>query len=262
MPKASLVFFYFGEDSYVKALAQETVKVSKAFENYDQKVLLKFDDPNLGPFDLNKKLEESVDLLLTPTKENLVAQINRLGSEGYDTDLFIFSHGFGPSFRTGKNEYGENTPVTAKYLRENIKTPNLRLVWQCNCYGSTLNPTWEALGAKASAGARYNNFFPTQFNGFIERWNAGKTLETSLKEANTFLSRAPVYAYIIADSIQRKDEWGNCKTLSTVLGTSPCAKAYFEKCWLGKDFQDDKSGKENLIWASEMIISGNKDLKK
>ncbi len=259
---ASLVFFYFGEDSYLKALAQEAVKIEKAFENYDHSVLLKFKNINFGPFDLNKDLEESVDVLLPPTQDNLTQQINRLGSEGYQTDLFIFSHGFGPSFRTSKGTYGDNTPVTSKELLSEVTTPNLNLVYQCNCYGSTLNQTWIQLGAKASTGARFNNFFPTRWNGFIKRWNDNISLDIALRDADTDFIRTPVHLYMLADALQRKKEWGGCPTPQTVLGSTQCAENYFKTCWLGDDWQKGKSGKYNLNYASEMLVQGNKTLKK
>lgn len=262
MKTASLVFFYFGEESHLKALAQETVKIEKAFEGYDHKVLLKFKNLDLGPFLVGNKVAESVDVLLTPTQDHLMSEINRLGAEGYTTDLYIFSHGFGPSFRSSKGEYGQNTPITAKELLQGISTPNLRLVWQCNCYGSTLNPTWIQLGAKASTGARFNNFFPTRWNGFIERWNAGKTLEIALEESDTNYIRTPTHLFILADALQRKNEWGSCSFPQTVLGSSKCAEDYFKKCWLGDDWQNGKSGKANLNFASQMLISGDKNLTK
>lgn len=262
MKTASLVFFYFGEDSYLKALAQETVRIEKAFQGYDHSVLLKFKDLDIGPFVVGNKTADSVDVLLKPTQDNLISELNRLGSEGYTTDLFIFSHGFGPSFRSSKEEYGQNTPVTAKELIQNVKTPNLRLVWQCNCYGSTLNQTWINLGAKAATGSRFNNFFPTRWNGFIERWNQGKTLYTALEESDTNYIRTPTHLFILADAMQRKNEWGSCSFPQTVLGSSKCAEDYFSTCWLGNDWQKNKSGKANLNYASQMLIAGNKNLTK
>ncbi|MEZ5966343.1 MAG: hypothetical protein R3F56_21085 [Planctomycetota bacterium] len=37
---------------------------------------------------------------------------------------------------------------------------NLRLVYMCNCYGSTLNDDWLAIGAKVSIGSDKNNYMP------------------------------------------------------------------------------------------------------
>jgi hypothetical protein len=262
MKTASVVFFYFGEESYLTALAQETVALEKALQGYDHTVVLKHADIDAGPFKLKQKVEQSADVLELPTKENLVAQLNRLGDAGYLVDLYIFSHGWTNCFRVSTGSYGQNTTVNATYLRNNVKPLKLRMVWQCNCYGATLNPLWQELGAEVSAGSRFVNFYPTRFSGFVDRWQRGEAFVDCITKSDTALVRTPAQTYILADALSKRASWGGCQIGQTVLGDSPCAASYFKKNWLGEDWQPELSGKQNMNYASEMLILGNAQLRR
>jgi hypothetical protein len=259
MPRASLVFFYFGEQSYMNRLGQETVPVHKALTGYDKSVLLRHETA-VGGLDLSAKDATAANIIDLPTKENLVKYLNQLGDEGYEIDLYIFSHGWVNKFRTSKGTYGDNTSVSGDYLRANVKPGRLRAVWGCNCWGSTLASTWLALGAKAVAGARYVGYYPTQFSNFIEAWKGGATFSKAVSGAITALVRTPVQAYILVDAATRKDEWGGCGFGQTVLGANECSERYFRTCWLGDDTQPGKSGREQMNYSSFMIISGDRGL--
>lgn len=259
---ASLVFFYFGEESYLNALAQETVQISKAFEGYDHTVLLKFPEINLGPFNLSAKAERGANVSSLPTRENFVEQLNNLGLQGYATDLYIFSHGWNNSFRVSTGNYGDNSKITANYIKENVKPLDLRMVWQCNCYGSTLNSTWQELGAQATGGSRFINFYPTRFNRFIESWNSGETFHHSLSAGDIPSIRTPVQTYIMADAFQSRKDWGGCSFGETILGNGECAESYFKYRWLGDNWSPAKSGRQNMNYSSEMLIAGNPQLRK
>jgi hypothetical protein len=253
---ASLVFFYFGESSYVNRLAQETVPLHKALEGYDKAVLLRH-ETDVGGLELSEPAEDAADVLDLPTKENLVKYLNELGDEGYVVDLFIFSHGSRTSFRVSKGTYGDNTQITDRYLEANVRPLKLRLVWGCNCWGSYLNDTWKKLGARVSAGARYVQFYPTQFSRFINRWNRGETFSTAVREAVTKTIRTPVQAYLIVDAAGRLKEWGG-KVCPQVLGKGQPAEDYFRECWLGDYWSEGKSGKQNMNYASFMVIEGDR----
>jgi len=179
---ASLVFFYFGEKSYMDRLAQEAVQLRKALQGYDKQVLL-WHQTSFGPFELSQAAADLADVQDIPTKENLVKYLNELGDEGYVVDLYIFSHGSNKSFRVSKGTYGDNGKVGAKYLEDNVRPLKLRMVWGCNCYGSTLLTTWRNLGAKVCAGARYVNFYPNAFNNFVTRWLKEESFGTAVSRS-------------------------------------------------------------------------------
>jgi hypothetical protein len=258
---ASLVFFYFGEGSYVNALAQETVPLWMALEGYDHAVLLSH-EVDFGNFNLSDKAEDLADVRDVPTKENLARELNRLRDEGYVVDLFIFSHGWKDMFRTSKGTYGENTTVNQRWLEANVTEPlKLRMVWQCNCYGSTLNDFWASIGAKAAAGSRFVNFYPTRFRKFMKEWRAGSRFGASLYRSDTKASHTPVQAYITVDAAARLKEWdGNLLQAARVLGNNDHSRRYFRKCWNGDDVPDDKTGKQVMNESSKMLVTGNRKI--
>jgi len=257
-----MVFFYFGESSYITRLAQETVPLGLALKGYDHSVLLHH-ETSAGPFHVSDADAKHADVVDIPTKQNLVAQLNRLGADGYDVDLYIFSHGWDKAFRTSKGTYGENTSVTAAYLEESVKPLNLNAVWQCNCYGASLNPTWLKLGANVAAGSRYVNFYPTRFNKFAKMWQDGTPFAEAVSESDTPASHTPVQAYLLIDAAMRMPEWdGNLIRAAQVLGTGAAAEKYFRACWLNDAWQEGKSGKQNMNSSSTMIVGGNRGVKR
>jgi len=258
---ASLVYFYFGEESYLNRLAQETVPLRLALVNYERTVLLHH-ETKVGPIRVSGVDEKHASIIDTPTKEHLVEQLNDLGGAGFAIDLYIFAHGWPGRFLASNGTYGDNGAVSSEYLRANVRPGHLRAVWQCNCYGSTLNPTWLSLGAKVSAGSRFVNFYPTRFRRFIDPWMEGRPFDESLERADT----APGYktatqAYILADAVMCLGQWnGNVLEASAVLGRSPAAERYFRACWLGNDWIEGKSGKDNMAASSKMLVAGDGNL--
>jgi len=259
MPKtASLVFFYFGESSYMRRLAQETVPLHLALTGYDHRVLLRH-ETDFGPFELSERAERKANVLDIPTKGNLVEQLNRLGEEGYVTDLYIFSHGFPDGFRVSNGEYGQNTVVRQRFLEYHTSPLKLRMVWQCNCYGSTMNDAWRNLGARVTAGSRFVNFYPTRFRGFMQRWNKGETFGRAIAKSDTKAVHTPAQTFMLLDALGRRKRWGGCPAGQTVLGRGDCARDYFETCWFREgQWQEGKTGKQNMNHASRMLISGNR----
>jgi hypothetical protein len=176
-------------------------------------------------------------------------------------DLYVFSHGWTRQFRVSKGTYGDNGTVSSTYIEANVSCAPLRAVWQCNCYGSTMNPTWRKLGARASAGSRFVNFYPTRFRGFAERWNDGVAFGTAVSQSDTAVVRTPVQAYILVDAAARAKEWsGNALSALTVLGSNEAAERYFRACWIGDDWQEGKSGKQNMNHSSMMLVDGDRAL--
>jgi len=259
MPKtASLIFFYFGESSYMRRLAQETVQLHLGFDGYDKQVLLRH-QTTFGHFEVSERAERKADVVDIPTRENLAKYLNELGDEGYVVDVFIFSHGLTEMFTASKGTYGENRACTADWLQANVRPLKIRVVWQCNCYGSTMAACWHALGAKTVAGTRYVNYYPTRWAGFIRKWNRGERFSTAVSKSDTKAVHTPVQAFMLIDAASCKKEWGGCPPFRDVLGKHPCAEAYFTTRWFPEDeWQDGKSGRQNMNHQSHMIVSGGR----
>lgn len=261
MKTASLVHFYFGEDSYMRRLAQETVPLSLALEGYDRAVLLHH-ETDAGPFEVSAADEKHASVVDTPTFPNFTRQLVDLSDAGYEIDLYVFAHGTTGRFLTSKETYGDSIWASAAAIENTIQKPlNLRAVWQCNCYGASLNPTWQKIGAQVTMGTRYVDFYPTRFKGFAQAWAAGKPFGEALSESDTALVRTPVQSFMVVDAASRLQAWdGNLLQAATVLGTNDAASRYFSSCWLGKDYDDSKSGKQNMNYASSMRTVGDRTL--
>lgn len=272
--RASIIYFYMG-DSYLTTLAQETVPLHLAMEGYDRSILLKF-DTDAGPFELSEKSEKKAHRVLAPTRENLAVALRELAQDGYEIDLFIFSHGYrmgAITCSTGK--HGESAPLRASWLEAEFKdeTLPLRLVYSIACWGHNMSPTWAQLGAKASVGTRGVNFYPTRFKGFIKRWAKGEGLAGAVQRSDSKGVRTPVHIYIQADAVGTMAKWhtpdldDDSRPLSKltswlVLWRGAQSEAYFRKMWVGKDWQEGRTGKQNMNWSSHQEVVGKRTLKK
>lgn len=254
---ASIVHFYFGESSYLNRLAQETVPVGLALEGYDRAVLLHH-ETNAGPFEISKADEKFATVVETPTEGNLIRQINDLGAAGYIVDLYVFAHGTTGRFLVSQGIYGHNAWTTGSRLQEAVKPLNLRAVWQCNCYGASMNSTWRALGAQVTMGTRLVDFYPTRFRAFAKAWASGKEFRDAVRGSDTELVRTPAQAYMLLDAAQRLEEWdGTVLQATTVLGLNEASQRYFKSCWLGDDTPAGKTGRQIMNYASSMVIVGD-----
>ncbi|MBN8588129.1 MAG: hypothetical protein J0L94_07355 [Rhodothermia bacterium] len=263
---ASVVFFYFG-DSKFTSLGQETVQLKHAMDGYDRVVLLKHD--NVSSFwDLSEKDEKLADIKKTPTETNLKDQLKDLSEKGYVIDLWIFSHGSTSGFRASTGTYGSNSTFSTSDItglpsyagRTNLP---IRMVFTVACYGNTWADEWQSIGAKTVVAPRYVNFYPNQFEKFAKEWNDNETAKTARDEADTALSRTASQAYILADAVASKNEWGGCPFGKTVLGDHDCAKDYFTDQWLANsEWQNGQSGKDNMNHSSTYLIKGNGNIKK
>lgn len=261
---ASLIFFYFGEDSYVKRLAQETMKLHWGFEGYDKQVLLRH-QTKFGHFEVSEQVEKKADVVDLPTKENLAKYLNELGDEGYVVDVYIFSHGYKGQFRVSKGTYANNESVTDDWLLANVRPLKIRAVWQCNCFGASMADCWHALGAKVVAGSRFVNYYPTRWLKFIKLWNKGERFSSAVSKSDTKEARGPSQLYMQLDAPTCRDVWdGPCPPGKDVLGRHDCAKRYFVKRWWWdeNDWQPDQSGRQNMNYQSHMIVSGTSSAKK
>lgn len=252
---ACILFHYFGEKSYVVQLAQDTVPLNIALRGYDKTVLLRH-SVEAGPFEVSPKAVGMASLLDLPTRENLVRYLNELGGDGYLVDLYIFSHGSPGSFRVSRGIYGDNTLISSRYLEAKVEPLNLRMVWQCNCYGASLNPTWRKLGAKVTGGSRYVNFFPTRFRRFVQSWRGEMPYSVALGMAEN-ANRFWTHLYILKDALAQRKVWGgSLLNFWRVLGRGKAARDYFTLRWGSPEFPEGQSGAEHMIWTSEMLVEG------
>jgi len=260
---AALVFFYYGEESYINRLAQETVPIHNSMTGYDKAVLLRHEtDLEIGKakFELSEKAEQKADVVDLPTRENFVKYLHQLGQEGYVVDLYIFSHGWVDQFLVSKGTYEDPSTINAAYIEAHVEPLKLRMVWGTNCYGSTLNDTWRRLGARVCGGARFVSFYPTQYKNFIQAWLRGDTYSAAVTKAVTKAVRTPVQVYIPADALAISQRWGgNILKAATVLGKTKAAKAYFQERWFGgEEWQEELSGKQNMNFSSQFLLAGDR----
>jgi hypothetical protein len=125
--------------------------------------------------------------LLTDVKCTRADLLNRLVQERKDgnvVDMVVLGHGLsnflqlhGSERLTGGSGGNIRSLLADARSRGAADLNNLRMVYMCNCFGSTVNDDWRAIGARASVGAADTNFMPeptTTF--FMNDWLSGKTV--------------------------------------------------------------------------------------
>ncbi len=264
---ASLVFFYFG-DSTKTTLAQETMELFRAMQDYEYIVLLKHKRV-AGKYVVSQTALNKADEIATPTKANLEKYLIELAEKGYMIDLWIFSHGWKNGFRASKGTDGTHDAFTKddiKHVREasGFKQLPIRMVYQVNCYGSSLIGTWRSIGAKTGLGARDVNFYPYEFARFATQWNNGKTFKQARDKADEITPRGPTNIYIRdihAPQAKKDGKWSGCPFGYNVLGTTDiakrCGKEYFTKVWK-TPWKGD--GKSTMRYTSWKIVAGDYDI--
>lgn len=252
---AALTIFSFGDNLY-KTLAQNAqVNLQYCIDGYDKSVLLKED---FNPVGQDQPTETG-----KPDQRVFLNKLVELADEGYFIDLRIFTHG-----RPDTIHLPNDMDLTSGVLRSELAKSKtgygylpIRMVYQMNCYGHSLNKTWLDLGAKVVCGARGVNFYPNQFTKFGAEWAKGDVgFAEALRLSNTESSRTVMQSLIAADALGRSN-FDKCPPLKTVLGDHACAESYFDKNWGPNDtWQAGQSGKDNMSYASYMFRGGLTDL--
>jgi hypothetical protein len=135
--------------------------------------------------DANCTRAKLLDTLITQSKAGRTIDLVVLG-HGSDNSLLLHNSErlTGDTTRTRISPTGQLStvpvPGTLRTLLANAKTREgsgftfkLRTVYMCNCFGSTLNDDWRAIGARVSVGSLRNNYMPepmiTSFwDGFVK----------------------------------------------------------------------------------------------
>ncbi len=266
---ASLVFHYMGDSKFI-LFFQETMKLKKAMEDYDKVVLLKFDEEEQSWLDWSEKDEQIADVIAKPTKADVAKYLKQLADEGYTIDVWIIGHGYSDvSFNISKGSYGDDEEMTHDEIEKLAANAGyselpIRMVWSTLCYGEMLNDAWLSAGAKAVGGSRYVYFYPTTFGGFAEAWNKGDvSYSAALDAADTSTVRTLVQTGLEFHARLTLKEWGGKIWDLNILGNGKAAEKYFTAMWLREeDWQDDRSGKENMNYSSEKIIVGDGSITK
>lgn len=243
--RASLVFFYFEGDPPLFQAAQQSLPIHLAMQGYERVVLLA-DDP---------KHTASADEVQAPTRANWAAQLRSLSAQGYVVDLWFLAHG-------GEGRIlAQGADIRDSWLEREFESSQLsiRVVYQMNCHGATLNERWLALGAKAAMGSRTVNFHPTQFAAFARAWNQGDTFAQAVRSADTQQGRTPALAYVAGDAVLTRDQWGGCAPFSTIFNNATCGQAYFEERW---HVGWRRSAQQTMRWASHKVVQGNGAVRK
>lgn len=262
---ASLVFHYMG-DSKFTLFFQETMKLKNAMEGYNKVVLLKFeDDPFIDLSDADEKIADIVD---KPTKANIAKYLKQLADEGYFVDVWIVGHGSPEEMNVSSGTYGKNDKLTKSEIEALGKTAGysklpIRMVWSTLCYGKTLSSAWIEAGAKVVGGSRFVYFYPTTFGKFASEWNKGNVgYSTALSNSDTSANRTLVQTALVFHSKTCLREWGGKIWDLNILGNGNAAEKYFKAMWLDGDWQDGKSGKENMNYSSTKLVVGDSKITK
>lgn len=191
------------------------------------------------PFSINKNLEKKISDGLSNIAENINDVITRIqGMKAYDKvkilsdqkctrerllkalidfsqrdyviDLIIWGHGgenvlylHGEERLWGRTRYNDGNIYSLLTEAQALGCPsfNLRLVYMCNCQGSTLNDDWLEIGAKVSIGPKQNNYMPTPTTPFfLFNWTSGDKAKNAAK--NAYKASIPFFTPFLPPSFE------------------------------------------------------------
>lgn len=162
LPHFATQLIDFVTEEYAKLL----LRLYGAYRRYDQVIILE-DDRATGP--------QLVAALIEASREHTV-------------DLLLLVHGRPGALVgcRGQMDVGRETfePLVEK-VRQEPGLVNLRMVFGLNCYGTSLAPTWLALGAKAVNGAIGVNWLPEpSLSIFLRNWLKGKPYSVAFQRSH------------------------------------------------------------------------------
>lgn len=126
------------------------------------------------------------------TKAKLLANLIQETVNGNEIDLFCFGHGSQELLVLHDETLTGGTTGTIRKLLTDARAQkgskfdfNLRLVYMCECIGSTVNDDWRAIGARVSVGSKCLNFMAEpMITLFIHKYLLeNKTVATSASES-------------------------------------------------------------------------------
>jgi hypothetical protein len=160
------------------------------------------------------------------TRSKLLENLVYYTKQGMTIDLLIMGHG-GDNYLELHNHYH----LTGQRIRDLLNDArnqgcqgiNLRLVYMCNCWGSTTNDDWRAIGAKASVGPVGLNVMPEpQITFFLHNWLGGqKPWQAAI---NAYNGSVPFYSLVFPPTATVRYE--------RVRKTYPCGTYWEPNCYV------------------------------
>jgi len=167
LPKWAMTLLDYVTEEYAKIL----LRLLGAYRRYDRVIILE-DERATGAL-LSRAL-----LKASPT---------------HTVDLLLLVHGVERCLVGcgGKEYVGEETFGPLKRMvAANPQALDLRMVYGVNCYGVTLAPTWQALGAQVYNGATGVNWLPEpSLSVFLWHWLGGKPYTYAVSRSYTWATR-------------------------------------------------------------------------
>lgn len=251
---ASVTIVSFEDSKFYNLIQNAHNQYGHAFDGYDKSVLIKlvYNEP--------KQPDKHVyDISI----QSMLNELKALADDDYFIDLFIHSHGTCNkiTFKNPHDMLPEHIASLATGRYAGGRFP-LRMVYQINCNGSTLNDDWMNAGAKAVCGTAQTNFYPNMYNKFMREWNDGERFDIAIQNSNTASARTIMQILIAADA---RNQGFSCPPFKSVLNKARCAERYFTENWFYTScdsYDDDISGKKNMNIASTMVIAGDANLRK
>jgi hypothetical protein len=120
------------------------------------------------------------------TRARLLDCLVEEANKGRLVDLVVLGHGSADRLELNGESLtdGQIRSLRTDAQARGVQDLTLRTVYMCNCYGSTLNDAWCAIGADASVGSRQNDWMPEPMTTyFIHDYLGGKPVAQAARDA-------------------------------------------------------------------------------
>ena len=162
-------------------------------------------------------------------RAKLLAQLIKETEDGFNVDLYIFGHGgpeklmlFGDSLTGGINGNIRSMLAEARRIKgSSTFSFKLRLVYMGDCFASSLNDDWLAIGAKTSIGSEHIDYMPEPMafsfvHNFInEQRTVAAAANIAFNDARTFWTATSTASQLVGANIgylntndPKCDAWG------------------------------------------------------
>ncbi len=142
------------------------------------------------------------------TRKNLLNTLVHHAKRGRVIDLVVLGHGTTEILVLNDGQLTGGKGGNIRSLRKDAKkrgcpSLNLRMVYMCNCYASTLNDDWRKVGAKASVGSIRNDYMPEPMaTFFMHNWLSGQTAKDAAK--NGYSATIPFFTPVYVPTVIQK----------------------------------------------------------
>lgn len=200
--------------------------------------------------------------LLTDNACSRARLLDALVSEaqrGRTTDLIVLGHGtteklflkVTPHLRGGASQSIRSLLTDAR--ARGVANLTLRMVYMCNCFGSTVNDDWLAIGAKVSIGSQQLDMMPEPMTTFfIHNWLAGQKAKDAAK--NAYEATIPFYLAIYPPTARVKYK------RTEVPFPCPTFADPFRTCKKTVDIPDGvEFTPHTYVEQTRLVVSGNQN---